>query len=48
MLEQAKTEDILFIDIETVPQVADINQLNVTVQELWEEKRENTALKMKM
>ena len=39
MLEQAKTEDILFIDIETVPQVADINQLNVTVQELWEEKK---------
>ncbi len=39
MLEQAKTEDILFIDIETVPQVADISQLNETVQELWEEKK---------
>ena len=39
MLEQVKIEDILFIDIETVPEVADINQLDETVQELWEEKK---------
>jgi len=39
MLEQSKTADILFIDIETVPLVADYHQLHSYEQELWEEKK---------
>lgn len=39
MLEQVKIEDILFIDIETVPCVAHYNQLEEYKKELWEEKK---------
>lgn len=39
MLEQVKIEDVLFVDIETVPAVADYTQLDGYVQELWEEKK---------
>lgn len=39
MLESIKIENILFIDIETVPKVADYNVLDVYEQELWEEKK---------
>ncbi|HRH58705.1 MAG TPA: ribonuclease H-like domain-containing protein [Chitinophagales bacterium] len=39
MLENVKIDDILFLDIETVPKVADFNTLDAYEQELWEEKR---------
>lgn len=38
MLENVKTEDILFLDIETVPQHQDYNQLSPEFQTLWDKK----------
>ena len=38
MLDNVKIEDILFIDIETVPAVSDFNLLNDTMKILWERK----------
>ena len=38
MLDNVKIEDILFIDIETVPAVADFNLLDDTMKVLWEKK----------
>ncbi|MCC6516024.1 MAG: ribonuclease H-like domain-containing protein [Chitinophagales bacterium] len=39
MLENIKLTDVLFIDIETVPNVSDFNNLTPYEQELWEEKK---------
>ncbi len=39
MLDNMKMEDILFIDIETVPGAKSYNELDAYVQELWEEKK---------
>lgn len=39
MLDNIKPFDILFLDIETVPKVADFNKLDVYEQELWLEKK---------
>jgi len=38
MLDHIKLEDILFLDIETVPQCADFHLLDETSQRLWEHK----------
>jgi len=38
MLENVKIEDILFIDIETVPTVSDYNFLDNTMKVLWDKK----------
>jgi DNA polymerase elongation subunit (family B) len=38
MLEQISLEDILFIDIETVPQKGDFNELAEPFQKLWDKK----------
>ena len=39
MLDNIKLDDVLFLDIETVPKTSDFNQLDAYEQELWEEKR---------
>ena len=39
MLEHVKIDDVLFLDIETVPGVSQFNSLDPYVQELWEEKK---------
>lgn len=39
MLDNVKIEDVLFLDIETVPKTSDYNSLDTYEQELWEEKR---------
>ncbi|MEN9448336.1 MAG: hypothetical protein RJA25_1626 [Bacteroidota bacterium] len=39
MLDQAKLDDILFIDIETVPEVSAYEKLDAYIQLLWEEKK---------
>ena len=39
MLDNIKTDDILFLDIETVPNMANYNLLDTYEQELWEEKK---------
>jgi len=38
MLENVKTEDILFLDIETVPQSQDYEMLSADIQLLWNKK----------
>ncbi len=38
MLEQFKVEDVLFIDIETVPQEKEFRQVSNVLQELWDKK----------
>jgi len=38
MLHRINLEDILFLDIETVPEHPDYNLLSSTTQVLWEEK----------
>jgi len=38
MLDNIRTEDILFIDIETVPQSPSMNLLDPRMQELWDKK----------
>lgn len=38
MFEQISSEDILFIDIETVPQKGDFNELSEQFQKLWDKK----------
>jgi len=38
MLEHIRPEEVLFIDIETVPQVSGFNQLDYEFKELWTEK----------
>lgn len=38
MFEQISSEDILFIDIETVPQKGDFNELSEPFQKLWDKK----------
>ncbi|MCD6597056.1 MAG: 3'-5' exonuclease [Bacteroidales bacterium] len=40
MLKDIKFESILFLDIETVPEVADYNELSEKKQSLWEKKSE--------
>lgn len=39
MLEQVKPDDILFLDIETVPRVSHYGELDAYEQLLWEEKK---------
>ena len=39
MLENVKIEDVLFLDIETVPKSADYHQLNEIERDLWDEKK---------
>ena len=39
MLENIKIDDIIFLDIETVPKTHNFKNLNVYEQELWEEKK---------
>jgi 3'-5' exonuclease len=41
MLENIKIEDIIFLDIETVPGVADFDQLGSPLNVLWEKKSKN-------
>lgn len=38
MLENTKPEDILFLDIETVPVKASFNELDISMQTLWDKK----------
>jgi DNA polymerase elongation subunit (family B) len=38
MLEQYKNDDILFLDIETVPQEKSFDDINETMQALWDKK----------
>lgn len=38
MLENIKTEDVLFLDIETVPEAVSWDNLNPVMQTLWEKK----------
>ena len=38
MLENIKLNNILFLDIETVPEHANFNELDNFTQELWEQK----------
>ena len=42
MLDDLKLEDVLFLDIETVPLVYRYSDLNETMQKLWEQKCRNT------
>jgi hypothetical protein len=39
MLDNIKIDDVLFLDIETVPKSSDYNLLDAYEQELWEEKK---------
>src|SRR6476646_5253886 len=39
MLDNVKIDDLIFIDIETVPKVSDIAHLDEYERTLWEEKR---------
>lgn len=39
MLENVKMDDLLFIDIETVPRCSAINMVEIYERELWEEKK---------
>lgn len=41
MLQHIHTEDILFLDIETVPQYPDFHRLDDTAQDLWKHKAES-------
>ena len=41
MLDDLKLEDVLFLDIETVPLVYRFSELNETMQKLWEQKCRN-------
>lgn len=41
MFETISSEDILFIDIETVPQFSDLQQLPENLQHLWDKKSSN-------
>ena len=43
MLDQVKNEDILFLDIETVPQYATLNDAPEPLQELWAKKAKKIA-----
>ena len=38
MLENIKAEDVLFLDIETVPAVSSYEQLDPAMQTLWDKK----------
>ena len=38
MLDNVKAEDIIFLDIETVPEIEDYSKLNPSIQGLWEKK----------
>ncbi len=38
MLQKIKSENILFLDIETVPEHSNFNELNTVVQDLWTQK----------
>jgi DNA polymerase elongation subunit (family B) len=38
MLDNLKVEDIMFLDIETVPESSSFEQLNAAMQNLWEKK----------
>ena len=49
MLGEVALQDILFLDIETVPQHSSFNELSIVSQELWDEKtqylrKEQTAI----
>jgi len=43
MLENIKLENVLFLDIETVPQSADFSELNDQMQKLWLKKADKLA-----
>jgi uncharacterized protein YprB with RNaseH-like and TPR domain len=43
MLDQLKNEDILFLDIETVPQYASLSEVPEPLRVLWEKKAEKIA-----
>ena len=38
MISKLNLENILFLDIETVPEVQDFSDLDISKQELWEAK----------
>ena len=38
MLDNLKVEDIMFLDIETVPESSSFEMLNAAMQNLWEKK----------
>jgi 3'-5' exonuclease len=38
MIEKILLENILFLDIETVPEAADYNELDAEMKDLWEHK----------
>jgi hypothetical protein len=44
MIENVKHEDILFLDIETVPQYENLNDLPERFKELWGKKAAKIAL----
>lgn len=43
MLDQLKNEDILFLDIETIPQYASLSEVPEPLRVLWEKKAEKIA-----
>ena len=38
MLDQLRLEEVLFLDIETVPQQSDFNELDEDLKQLWTDK----------
>jgi hypothetical protein len=38
MIEKIRLDNILFLDIETVPEAADFNELDAEMKDLWEHK----------
>ena len=38
MIEKIRLDNILFLDIETVPEAADYNELDSEMKDLWEHK----------
>ena len=41
MLENIKVEDVMFLDIETVPESYSFEKLNPAMQTLWEKKSQS-------
>ena len=41
MLENVAIEDVLFLDIETVPATASLDEISEDMQELWNKKSSN-------
>jgi hypothetical protein len=42
MIEKIRLDNILFLDIETVPEAADFNELDAEMKDLWEHKPNTT------